>query len=313
MSDIAFKSGAFPTPLPFCGGHEPVGVVEQLGSAVRGFKVGDRVGFQTVSDCCMNCMECDSGNNRYCSARRTLGASEPYGGFSDYCLTKAPNTVRLPDGLTDEIAAPLTCAGVTAYSAVKKLAAAQPGGTVVNIIGAGGVGHLAIQYAKAMGYTVHACEFTDTLLASRYIANLLPDDITEEKLQLAKDCGAAKAFNSLSLDDKALVPGSGTIVVSGAEPAYALAFKITAMHGRIVAIGLPRSNISVSIAIMARKDLSLVAVNQGSKNELAECLEVAVSHGIKPLYQTREFDQLNEGINEMMAGKVDGRLVYKMS
>lgn len=166
MSDVAFQVGAFPAPTPFCAGHEAVGVVEKLGTGVRGFNVGDRVAFQTVSNCCMNCPECNSGNSRYCAKRTVLGLLPDYGCFSDYCLTKVPNTVVIPSQVSDELAAPLTCAGVTAYSAVKKLAAHQPGGTVVNIIGAGGVGHLAIQYAKVMGYTVHACESARVIFTS---------------------------------------------------------------------------------------------------------------------------------------------------
>lgn len=158
MSDIFFASGASRGKAPFCAGHEPVGVVEEVGQTVRGFSVGDRVAFMTVLHPCMNCAECDSGNARYCSQRGILGLNPNYGGFSEYCITEPHNAVHIPDELSDERAAPLTCAGVTAYGALKKVAAIQSGGTTVNIIGCGGVGHLAIMFAKAMGFIVHACE-----------------------------------------------------------------------------------------------------------------------------------------------------------
>lgn len=104
-----------------------------------------------------------------------------------------------------------------------------------------------------------------------------------------------------------------TLVVTGAAPAYAQAFKITAKHCIIVAIGLPRGPISIDVQLMAQLDIAVVPTNQGSKNELVECLELAAKHNIKPLYQLREFDQINEGFEEMKAGKISGRLVYKIT
>lgn len=139
------------------------------------------------------------------------------------------------------------------------------------------------------------------------------DDIAEDKLQLARDCGADKTYNSTSLKDEDLVRSGSTVVVTGAAAAYAQAFKITAKHCRVVAIGLPRGPIEANIGLMAQTDISLIPTNQGSKNEMAECLDLAVKHNIKPLYQLREFDQINEGFEDMKAGKIAGRLVYNIS
>lgn len=160
MSDILFASTNLGRKPPLAMGHEPVGVIEEVGPGVRGFAAGNRVGFMTVLNACMNCLECDSGNSRYCSQRGILGLQQTCGGFSEYCITEPQNTVKLPDTLSDEVAAPFTCAGITAYGALKKVAKIQSGGTVVNILGCGGVGHLAIMLAKAMGYIVHACTST---------------------------------------------------------------------------------------------------------------------------------------------------------
>ncbi|KAK4938710.1 hypothetical protein LTR10_020893 [Elasticomyces elasticus] len=159
MSDIAGWMGHLGAPLPYCAGHEPVGIVVALGKdASSEFKIGDRVGFMPASRTCQNCAECTSGNHRYCDKRTNVGFDGPYGGFSEYALADPVSTVKIPEAIADDLAAPLLCAGVTAYGAVRKVTAHQPVGTAVNIIGCGGVGHIAIQYAVAMGYTVNACK-----------------------------------------------------------------------------------------------------------------------------------------------------------
>lgn len=140
MSDIAGWMGAVGAQVPFCAGHEPVGTVAEVGSAVKGFAIGDRVGFMPASETCNDCSECMSGNHRFCSAKVSVGFHGPCGGFSSYCLADPLSTTKIPDGLSDEEAAPLLCAGVTAYAALKKVALMQPGGTAINVIGAGGVG-----------------------------------------------------------------------------------------------------------------------------------------------------------------------------
>lgn len=157
---------------------------------------------------CLDCSECISGNHRFCEKRTSVGFKGPYGGFSQFCLADPVSTVKIPDALPDEIAAPLLCAGVTAYGALK-VSRFLTGGRAVNIIGCGGVGHMIIMYAKAMGYQVHAF------------------DVAEDKLQLARESGADKAYNSTALVDIDITQLGATIVAAGANPAYALAFKVT--------------------------------------------------------------------------------------
>lgn len=140
MSDIAGWAGHVGAQLPFCGGHEPVGIVAKVGSAVSGFAKGDRVGFMPASATCGSCKECIRGCHRFCVQKKSVGFSGMYGGFSQFCLADPLSTAKIPDGLPDEIAAPLLCAGVTAYGALKKVALRQTAGTTINIIGSGGVG-----------------------------------------------------------------------------------------------------------------------------------------------------------------------------
>lgn len=236
-------------------------------------------------------------------------------------------------------AAPLLCAGVTAYGALKKVSQFLTGGKAINIIGCGGVGmmhlslpcvrinldvigltialgHLVIMYAKAVGYRVHACK--PSTISSTYPIHhgslTIPSvDVGEEKLQLARDCGANKVYDSTTISPTDITPLAATIVASGAAPAYDLAFKATQNHGRIIAIGVPRGDISVSILDMIKRDLSLIATNQGTKQELAEALDIAATHGLKPVYEMRELKQINEGFQDMMKGKILGRLVYNMA
>lgn len=297
MSDVAGYTGHIRAPLPFCPGHEPVGIVKKVGIAVRGFQVGDRVGFMPASDTCGDCTECISGNHRYCLQKVSVGFRGSYGGFSEYSLADPASTVKIPKGLKDEHAAPLLCAGVTAYGALKKVAQYQTGATLVNIVGIGGVGHLAVQYAKAMGFRVHAF------------------DIAEEKLKLGKDCGADETFNSL---DPAVIEESerapSTIVISGAQAAYDLGFKITKPRGRVIAIGVPSRPLSVDILSLILLEKSLIVTNQGTKQELAEALAIAQTKGIAPVVELKKnIAEVAQGYQDLISGKVIGRYVYQFS
>jgi len=293
-SDIAGWMGVVGAVTPYCAGHEPVGLIECVGSSVRGFAKGDRVGFMPASSTCLVCNECVSGNHRFCDKKISVGFKGPYGGFSEFCLADPLSTVKIPSTLTNEIAAPLLCAGVTAYGALKKISHFLTGGNIINVIGCGGVGHLVIMYAKALGYQVHAF------------------DVAEDKLQLAKISGADEVYNSTTVVDADIAQQGATIVASGAVAAYDYAFKATKNHGCIIAIGVPKGDISVSILNMIKCDLSLVATNQGSKHEMVEALEIAARYSIRPKFEMRELDQINAGFQDMLSGKILGRLVYKM-
>lgn len=231
MSDVISQQGAGASPLPYCGGHEPVGVVEQPGPGVKAFAVGDRVGFMPASQTCQNCPLCLTGHHRHCQNRTNVGFSGSYGGFSQYCVADALSTVKIPDEIADQHAAPLFCAGVTAYSAVKKAARqrlAMGATNTLNIVGCGGVGHLAILYAKAMGFRVIAF------------------DVADDKLELAKQSGADVVFNSATTPVHQIEPAPVTIVISAALKAYDFAIKATRSCGAVIAIGVPHEAYSMN-------------------------------------------------------------------
>ncbi|KAF2814002.1 alcohol dehydrogenase [Mytilinidion resinicola] len=292
MSDMAAYAGHLGERAPVCLGHEPVGIVVEAGAGVVGFAKGDRVGFMPFKGMCEDCEECLSGQSRFCE-KKVGGMTELHGGFSEYAIAAPLSTVKIPEGLTDEEAAPLLCAGVTAYNALKVVAKEQPGGTPLNIIGVGGVGHLAVAYAKAFGYRVTAF------------------DIAEDKLELAKKYGATKGVNTLTLKDEDIVKTQTTIVISGAAPAYALAVKTTKNHGRIIAVGVPHAPLTFNVLDLILREVSIVPICQGSKQDLDESLKMAAEYGIKPTIQIKKIGQLYEGFQSMAKGEVTGRLVYR--
>jgi len=292
MSDMAAYMGHLGERTPCCLGHEPVGIVTEAGPGVVGFAKGDRVGFMPFKGMCQDCEECLSGQSRFCK-NKPAGMSELYGGFSEYAIAAPLSTVKIPKELSDEHAAPLLCAGVTAYNALRTVAKQQSGGTLLNIIGVGGVGHLAVAYAKAFGYKVTAF------------------DIAEDKLDLAKKYGADKAVNSLNLKDEDIVQAQTSIVISGAAPAYALGVKATKTHGRVIAVGVPHGPLSFNVLDMILREVSLVPICQGSKQDLDESLKMAAEYGIKPTIQVKKISELYEGFQSMLKGEVTGRLVYQ--
>jgi len=292
MSDIAAYLGHLGERAPFCAGHEPVGIVAEIGSGVVGFSPGDRVGFMPFRGMCLDCEECLSGNYRFCD-KKAEGMILTHGGFSEYTLADPLSTVKIPESMSDEQAAPLLCAGVTAYNALKHVAKEQPGGTVLNIIGVGGVGHLAVAYANAMGYRVTAF------------------DIAEDKLKLAKEYGAEKAVNSMKLSDGDIVQAQSTVVISGAAPAYELAIKATKKHGRVIAVGVPSKPLSFNVLDMILREISIVAICQGSKQDLDQALKLAALYNIKPKIQVKKINELSDGFQAMLKGEVNGRWVYR--
>jgi propanol-preferring alcohol dehydrogenase len=293
-SDLAGIAGYTGSNPPYVPGHEPVGRIVKLGPATpSSFKIGDRVGFMPGSRVCSSCRSCLLGNHRFCKSRTNFGFSALFGGFSEYSLVDPMSAVKIPDALTDEEAAPLLCAGVTAYGAVKKVAQYQAPGTLVNVVGCGGVGHLVIQYADKMGFDVQAF------------------DVAEDKLELARKCGTKFALDSSKPDAaEAAEKAVCTIVVSGVSAAYDFAFKVTSHHGKVIAIGVPHSPTPVNILDLVLRDISLIATNQGTKEELFACLQLAAARDIRPVYEKHHIGTINEGIADMKAGKVVGRYVY---
>lgn len=129
-------------------------------------------------------------------------------------------------------------------------------------------------------------------------------------MRLARESGADKVFNSTAIDPEEVEKLPSTIVVAGVTAAYDLAFELTRTSGVVIAIGFPKALVPINILSMILREQSLIATNQGTKQELVECLELAASHRITPIIHMRKLEQINEGFQEMVGNKVTGRLVY---
>ena len=282
-----------PSP-PFIPGHEGVGFVAAVGAGVDHVQEGDRVGVPWLHSACGHCKHCCAGWETLCPDQQNTGYSVN-GGFAEYALADPAFVGRLPDGLDFAAAAPILCAGVTVYKGLKETEV-RAGETVV-ISGIGGLGHLAVQYAKAMGM------------------NVIAVDIAEDKLRLAREVGADHALNAKEVDPVAEVSGAG-----GAEGVLATAVSPTAISqgvgmlargGTMSIVGLPPGNFELPIfeTVLMRKTIRGSIV--GTRLDLAEALAFAGNGKVHSHFSTDVLENVNAVFDRMREGTIDGRVVLK--
>jgi propanol-preferring alcohol dehydrogenase len=283
-----------PTP-PFVPGHEGVGIIEALGASVTNRTLGERVAIPWLGYACGECRYCIDGRETLCEQQRNSGYSVD-GTFAEYAVASAKYVVPVPDGITSMDAAPLTCAGVTAYKALKvaKIAPTER----VAIFGIGGLGHLAVQYAALMGGTVIAV------------------DIEEPKLELALELGAHHTVNAASGDpvaDIQALGGADVAVVLAASPrVFEQAFASLNRGGRLICVALPADQtMSISIFETVLKGISIIGSIVGTRQDVAEVFELHAAGRTKIIADGRTLDQVNEAIAEVLSGKVLARLVFE--
>jgi len=286
-----------PNP-PFIPGHEGVGFITAVGAGVKTVKEGDRVGVPWLYSACGACEYCLSGWETLCKQQQNAGYSVN-GSFAEYVLVDPNYVGHLPSNVDFTPVAPILCAGVTVYKGLKETEA-RPGQWVV-ISGIGGLGHLAVQYAKAMGLHVVAV------------------DIAQEKLDLAKKLGAEVAVNGADADAaeqvmKATDGGAHGVVVTAVSPkAFALAQNLLRRKGIMSLCGLPPGDFPVSIfdIVLCRKTLRGSIV--GTRIDMAECLSFAAEGKVKVTYKTAALEDVNSIFDQMRAGKIDGRIVMELA
>ncbi|MEO3429926.1 alcohol dehydrogenase AdhP [Pelagibius sp. CAU 1746] len=286
---------AKPSP-PFIPGHEGVGTVAAVGNNVTSVKEGDRVGVPWLHTACGHCKHCLSSWETLCDDQQMTGYTVN-GGFAEYVLADPGYVGHLPDGLDFAPAAPILCAGVTVYKGLKETDT-KPGDTVV-ISGIGGLGHLAVQYAKAMGLHVIAV------------------DITPEKLKLAKDVGADAAVNARETDPVAEVKklcggAEGVLVTAVSRQAFSQAHGMLGKRGTMSLVGLPPGSFDLDIfdTVLERKTIRGSIV--GTRMDLAECLQFAGEGKVKVHYTTEPLDNINSIFDRMRANTIDGRIVMTL-
>jgi propanol-preferring alcohol dehydrogenase len=297
-TDLHAADGDWPVKPrpPFIPGHEGVGYVAAVGTGVTAVKEGDRVGVPWLHTACGHCKHCLSSWETLCDGQQNTGYSVN-GGFAQY-VRADPNYVgHLPDRLDFATAAPILCAGVTVYKGLKETDT-KPGDTVV-ISGIGGLGHIAVQYAKAMGRKVIAV------------------DIADEKLALAREMGADAAFNARTTDAVAEVRklcggADGVLVTAVSRAAFSQALGMLGKRGTMSLVGLPPGAFELDIfdTVLSRKTIRGSIV--GTRMDLAECLQFAGDGKVKVHYSQEPLENINSIFDRMRENRIDGRVVMQV-
>ena len=282
-----------PTP-PFIPGHEGVGIIEKLGAAVTSRAVGDRVAIAWLGYACGECTYCIGGRETLCEKQRNSGYSVN-GAFAEYAVVAAAFACPVPEGVSSRDAAPLTCAGVTTYKAIK-VAGVQPAETVA-IFGVGGLGHLALQYARIAGGFV------------------IGVDIEDAKLAMATELGADHAVNAATTDPVAAIHalgGADVAVALAASPAsFDQAFRSLRRGGRLVCVALPADGtVTLPIFDTVLKGISVIGSIVGTRNDLADVFALHAAGRTKVIAVDRKLDEVNESIDDVLAGRVPARIVF---
>jgi propanol-preferring alcohol dehydrogenase len=294
-TDIHAARGDWPVKPapPFIPGHEGVGIVEQAGPGVTEHAPGDRVAIPWLGHACGICEYCVTGWETLCEAQLNTGYAID-GGHAEYAVADARYVIRVPDGIDPAEAAPLTCAGVTTYKAVK-VGGVTPGDRVA-IFGIGGLGHLALQYAQIFG------------------GETIAVDVTEEKLSLAKQLGAAHVVNAAAIDPVAAIEalgGADVAVVLAADPrVIEQAHASLRRGGRLILVSLPKDNaMSLPIFQTVLKGIRVIGSIVGTRADLAEVFRLHAAGRTQVLYEARTLDDINSSIEDVLASRVPARLV----
>jgi propanol-preferring alcohol dehydrogenase len=282
---------------PFIPGHEGVGTVAAVGRGVRRVKEGDRVGIPWLHTACGYCSYCRTGRETLCGSQLNSGYSVN-GSFAEYALADPNYVGRLPNSLEWGPAAPILCAGVTVYKGLKE-AEVKPGEWVV-ISGIGGLGHMAVQYARAMGMHVAAV------------------DVHDDKLALAKTLGAEIALNArvtnVAAEMQRLVNGAhGALVTAVSPSAFEQAFDMLRPGGTMSLVGLPPGKMSLSIFHTVLKRITVRGSIVGTRQDLEEALAFAGDGAVSAHFSWDKLENINDIFARMEDGKIDGRIVVKMA
>ena len=282
-----------PSP-PFIPGHEGVGSVVELGPGVTEVALGDRVAMPWLGYACGTCDYCVSGWETLCLEQKNMGYSID-GGFGEYAVAHARYVVRVPDEVDSFDAAPLTCAGVTTYKAVK--VAGTRSSDLVAIFGVGGLGHLAIQYAAIAGGRVVAV------------------DLTEAKLALARELGAEFTVNAATEDPVRAIQALGgadqAIALAVSPSAFEQAYRSLRRGGTLAFVALPADNeVTLPIFETVLGGITIVGSIVGTRSDLREVFELHAAGRTHVTREVRPLMEVNQSIADVEAGRVDARIVF---
>lgn len=295
-TDLHARNGEWagqPT-LPFIPGHEGIGLVVGVGANVSAVKVGDRVGVPWLYSACGHCEYCLSARETVC-ADALFGGYSRNGGFAEYILADPNYVAHIPAGLSAVQAAPLICAGVTSYKGIKVSEAKS--GEWIAISGIGGLGHLAIQYAKAMGLYVCAV------------------DIDDDKIAHATRLGADFVINARAQDPIAAIKSAtgggahGVLVTAASLDAFKMGVAMTRKHGTCVLVGLPPGEFPIPLFDVVANCVTIRGSFVGTRQDMAEALAFAVAGKVKADIELQRLSAINEVFERLAHGDVASRVV----
>lgn len=298
-TDIHAAHGDWPVKpsLPFVPGHEGVGIVTAAGPGVSRVKEGDRVAIPWLGYACGECEYCNTGWETLCEKQLNTGYSVD-GGHAEFAKAHGSYVGKVPTGVDPEDAAPLTCAGVTTYKSVK-LSGAGPS-DLVAVFGVGGLGHMAIQYAKIAGSSVVAV------------------DLLDEKLQLAREEGAEHTVNASQEDPVAAIQalgGADAAISTAVSPKpFEQAFGSLRRGGTLVLVGLPAENdMRLPIFETVLKGINVVGSIVGTRVDLQEVFELHAAGRTHVPYETRPLETVNQSIEDVQQGRIPARIVFDLT
>lgn len=296
-TDLHAVNGDWPVKpkLPFIPGHEGVGVVEAVGPGPALVEVGERVGVPWLYKACGTCEYCIAGWETLCPRQKNAGYSVN-GSYAEFVIAPAAYVARIPDGLDFVQAGPILCAGVTTYKGIKETET-RPGQWIV-ISGVGGLGHLAVQYAKAMGLHVAAI------------------DVSDEKLELAEQLGAevtvnAKSSNPIKQVQSQTGGAHGALVTAVSIPACHQALGTLRPGGTCSLVGLPPGEFPAPIFDVVLKRLTIRGSIVGTRKDMQEALQFAAEGKVKSTVETQPLDAINDVFERLNKGRISGRVVLQ--
>lgn len=297
-TDLHAAEGDWPVKpsLPFIPGHEGTGYVARVGAGVKHLKEGDRVGVPWLHTACGHCEHCMGGWETLCDHQQMTGYTVN-GGYAEYVLADPGYVGHLPAALDFAPAAPVLCAGVTVYKGLKVLDC-KPGDWVA-ISGIGGLGHMAVQYAKAMGFHVIAV------------------DVAEDKLKLARELGAELCLNAATQDpvaevQKHLRGAHGVLVTAVSRGAFAQGLGMLHKRGTMSLVGLPPGSFELPIFDVVLNAKTVRGSIVGTRLDLMEALQFAGEGKVRSHYSTDKLDNINTIFGAMKRGAIDGRVVLEL-
>jgi alcohol dehydrogenase, propanol-preferring len=299
-TDLHAANGDWPLKprLPFIPGHEGIGSVSAVGAGVTAVKEGDRVGVPWLFSACGHCEYCLSAWETVC-AEAQFGGYTRNGGFAEYIVADPNYVAHVPAGLAAKDAAPLICAGITTYKGIK-VTDARPGEWIA-ISGVGGLGHLGIQYAKAMG--LHVCAV----------------DIDDRKLAHATRLGADAVVNARTGDPIAAVKKAtgggahGVLITAPSLGAFKQGVGMTRKRGTCVLVGLPPGEFPVPLFDVVANCITIRGSFVGTREDMAEALAFAVDGKVKADIELQPLSAINAVFERLTHGDVPSRVVINFA